>query len=317
MSVRPLKIGTGALAGAAAGALVGLADGIRAALLVGTGARVAATTALLAAGIDALLGLGAGAAIELAARAAIWGGRRARRGGRAWWCGRCSGWRRRRRPRASWSRPRAVTTDFSPPGWSRWPRPGRRWRASCSRRRWRACWRRGARARRSRGWPRPALALLAPLVAGLLCSALFFPVAQTRLLAGTLLVRQAVWAAVPALLLPAAIAAAARIRLPISWPRAGLAGRRGLRRRRDHRAGADLERQPSLRAVDRDHGGVGDRDRRRGGGVDVSRPAAGDAARRRGDRAGRVGGRGGGRRRRVALRARPQDRAARAPRSWA
>ena len=70
--------------------------------------------------------------------------------------------------------------------------------------------------------PRPAAALLAPLVAGLLCSALFFPVAQTRLLAGTLLVRQAVWAAVPALLLPAAIAATARIRLPISWLRAGL-----------------------------------------------------------------------------------------------
>jgi arylsulfatase A-like enzyme len=73
--------------------------------------------------------------------------------------------------------------------------------------------------------PRPAAALLAPLVAALLCSALFFPVAETRLLAGAMLVRQALWAAVPALLLPAAIAATARIPLPIGWRRAGaLAG---------------------------------------------------------------------------------------------
>ena len=222
MNDRPLKIGTGALAGAAAGALVGLADGIRAALLVGTGVRVAVTTALLAAGIDALLGLGAGAAIEVGARAAAWG-----RSARAPWWARVVAWAVFGLAAAAAAAAVVVATAgrhnrFLAAGLVTLAAAGTAVagvvfapmvaRLLAARR---------ARVQEPRR-PLPAAALLAPLVAGLLCSALFFPVAQTRLLAGTLLVRQAVWAAVPALLLPGAIAAAARIRLPIGWPRAGL-----------------------------------------------------------------------------------------------
>jgi arylsulfatase A-like enzyme len=222
MNDRPLKIGTGALAGAAAGALVGLADGIRAALLVGAGWRVTATTALLAAGIDALLGLGAGAAIEVGARAAAWG-----RSARAPWWARVVVWALFGVAAAAAAAGVVVATAgrnnrFLAAGLVTLAAAGTAVAGAV----FAPMLARLLAARRARVQeprrPLPAAALLAPLVAGLLCSALFFPVAQTRLLAGTLLVRQAVWAAVPALLLPGAIAAAARIRLPIGWPRAAL-----------------------------------------------------------------------------------------------
>jgi arylsulfatase A-like enzyme len=74
---RRLTIGTGALAGAVAGFVVGLADGFRAARLHGSGAGATVATAALTAAVDALAGFAAGAALELAARLGRWG-RRAR-----------------------------------------------------------------------------------------------------------------------------------------------------------------------------------------------------------------------------------------------
>jgi arylsulfatase A-like enzyme len=219
---RPLKIGAGALAGAAAGALVGLADGIRAALLVGAGLRVVASTGLLAAGVDALLGLGAGAGIEVALRAAAWG-----RAARAPWWARVVAWALSGLAAAAAAAGVVVATAgrhnrFLAAGLVALAAAGAAiaglvFAPSLAR-----LLAAGRASPEAHNRPRPAAALLAPLVAGLLCSALFFPVVQTRLLAGAMLVRQALWAAVPALLLPAAMAAAARIRLPIGWRRASL-----------------------------------------------------------------------------------------------
>jgi arylsulfatase A-like enzyme len=227
MSERParqvrLTLGAGALAGGIAGAVVGLADGIRAALLVGAGGRVTLATALLTAAADAALGVGAGAAAELVARAAVWG-------------------RRARAPR--WARAAAfalagggaagaaagavVTTALRH---NRFLAAGLAALAALAAAlggvmlvpavaRLLA----GDRARRQDlPRPGPAAILLAPFVATLLCAAIFLPLSQTRLLAGTVLAQHALAAALPSALLPWAIARLAAIRLRVPWRRAFL-----------------------------------------------------------------------------------------------
>src|SRR6185436_19140631 len=76
-------------------------------------------------------------------------------------------------------------------------------------------------ARRSRPEPLPppgpAALLLAPLAVAVLGAAIFFPLAQTRLLVGPALTNRMFAAAAPAVLLPLAIAMLAELRLPIGW----------------------------------------------------------------------------------------------------
>ncbi|HMF43949.1 MAG TPA: sulfatase-like hydrolase/transferase [Polyangia bacterium] len=221
MADRPrLTTGAGALTGGIAGALVGIADGIRAAALVGTGVRVALATAVLVGAIDAMLGVGAGAAVELVARAAVWG-------------------RRARAPR--WARALAFVIAG---GAAAGAAAGAVYATALRNNRFLAAGvtvlaalaaslggvvlapvvARLLAGRRARPEPmpppRPAAILLAPVAAAILAAAIFFPLAGTRLLRGSALEGWMRFAAAVAALLPAALAAAAAIRLPLRWRQA-------------------------------------------------------------------------------------------------
>jgi choline-sulfatase len=219
MDERPprLTIGAGALAGGLAGAFVGFADGIRAALLVGAGVRVTLATAVLAAAIDAALGVGGGAAAELVTRAAAWGRRAS---GPAW--ARAVAFLLAGSAAAGAAAGVVVTTALRN---NRFLAAGLTTLAALV-----------AAAggvvlvplvarllagRRARPVPSasasPAAILLAPLAAALLGAAIFIPLSRTRPLAGAELTRQALSAAVPAALLPWAMARLAARRSPIRW----------------------------------------------------------------------------------------------------
>jgi len=216
----PLTIGVGALAGGVAGALVGFADGLRAALLVGTGARTTLATAVLAASVDAVLGVGAGAAVELVARAVAWG-RQARAPG---WAravafvlagGAAAGaaasavmmtaQRHNRFLAAGLTALAALAAALG--GVVLAPALARLLAAGRSR-------------PEPMPPPGPAAVLLSPLAVAVLGAAIFFPLAQTRLLVGPELTNRVFGAAAPAVLLPLAIAMLAELRLPIGWRRA-------------------------------------------------------------------------------------------------
>src|SRR5262245_25366293 len=218
MNDRPrLTTGAGALAGGIAGAVVGFADGLRAALLTGTGAGVALQTALLAASVDAVLGVAAGATAELVARAALWGrGARPPRwarvvalvlaglaaAGAAAGTVMTTALRNNRFLAAGLTALAALAAALG--GVVLWPVVARL-----------------LAPRRSRPEPLPApgpaAILLAPLAAALLCAWILFPLAATRPLAGPELHSRMVMAAVVAALLPAALVAAAKVRLPVEW----------------------------------------------------------------------------------------------------
>ena len=212
-----LTIGVGALAGGAAGALVGFADGLRAALLVGTGVRTTLATAVLAASVDAVLGVGAGAAVELVGRAAVWGR----------WV-RAPGWARAVAFVVAGGAAAGAATSavmMTAQRHNRFLAAGLTTLATL------AATLGGvvlapALARllavgRSRPEPLPppgpAVVLLSPLAVAVLGAVIFFPLAQTRLLAGPELTNRMFAAAAPAVLLPLAIAMLAEVRLPVGW----------------------------------------------------------------------------------------------------
>jgi len=223
MGERPLQrltIGAGALAGGLAGAFVGLVDGLRAALLVGAGAGTTLATAALVAAVDTVLGVGVGAAVELLARAVAWG--------------------RTVRP-PGWAR--AVTYLVAGLGAAAAAAAVVAATAQRNNRFLAAglttlaamgvaiggvviapAVARLLAAGRSRPQPLPppgpAAALLSPLAAAVLGAAIFVPLSQTRWLNGRELTFRMYAAAVPALLLPLAIAMLAEVRLPIRWRRA-------------------------------------------------------------------------------------------------
>jgi arylsulfatase A-like enzyme len=224
-SKRRLPLGAGASAAGLAGLVVGLVDGARAAHAAGAGLKVGALAALLAAGVDGLLGLLAGLGVELAARAAIWG-RRARaplaaRAAALLLAGAAAGaaaagtvgataLRHNRFLAAGLTALAALGVGLLgvalAPALARLAAAGRARPASPSEAR-----------------PTPAAALLAPLVAVAVAACIFVPLARARMPVGqTALVRAALWAALPALVLPWALARVARLRLPVSWLTAGL-----------------------------------------------------------------------------------------------
>ena len=212
-----LTIGTGALAGGLAGALVGFGDGIRAALLVGTGLRLALATAALAASVDAVLGVGVGAAVELVGRIAVWG-RRAR----------APGWARVVAfllAGGAAAAAAAAAVAMTAQRHNRFLAAGLTALAALAAAIGGVVLAPAAARVLAAGQarpepmpaPGPAAILLSPLAVAVLGAVIFFPLAQTRWLAGAALTHHTFMAAAPALLLPLALAMLAELRLPIRW----------------------------------------------------------------------------------------------------
>jgi arylsulfatase A-like enzyme len=220
---RSLPRGAGALAGGLAGLVVGLGDGLRAAHTVGAGAAVTLGVAALTAATDGLVGLAAGGAAELVARLALWG-RRARApvaarvaafalaGAAAGGAGAgtvvATALRHNRFLAGGLTALAAVGAALGgvalAPAVARLVAAGRARPLPAAR-------------------PTAAAALLAPLLAVAVAAAIFYPLAATRMPVGQpALVRAALWAALPALVLPWGLARLATVRLPVSWVGAGL-----------------------------------------------------------------------------------------------
>jgi arylsulfatase A-like enzyme len=224
MDERParLTIGAGALAAGVAGAFVGFVDGARAAVLAGAGLGTLLATAGLVASIDAVLAGGAGAAAELVVRAAVWG-RRARAprwaqaaalllagvgaAGAACATVVATAQRNNRFLAAGLTTLAALAVSVAgvvlAPAAARLL-AGRRARPAAATR------------------PGPATILLAPLAAAATGAAIFWPISQTRLLAGPALAASIRLTVAVAVIVPAALAGAAAVRLPIRWRPAAL-----------------------------------------------------------------------------------------------
>ncbi|HEX4405107.1 MAG TPA: sulfatase-like hydrolase/transferase [Polyangia bacterium] len=217
-------VASGALLGALAGALVGTVDGMRAAIVFGVDGRSAAAVVALSVAVDALAGFAVGAVVELLARLALWG-------------------RRVRAPLA------ARGFAFVVAGAGAMAATGAVIAAVVSRHNRflaaglaalaalaaallgallapalaRLVSRR--RAEQEVGAPSPALLLLAPLAAAVLCAAIFLQLWRVRVFPwGPALPRFIARVAAPAFLLPWALARVAAVRVPLRWRWAGVVG---------------------------------------------------------------------------------------------
>jgi arylsulfatase A-like enzyme len=203
--------------------LVGFGDGLRAAHAVGAGTRVALGAALLTAATDGVIGVAAGGALELGARLARWGRRvRAPLGARAVafaLAGAGAGaaaaatvaataLRHNRFLAGGLAALAALAAGLAglalAPAAARLLAAGRARPAPASR-------------------LTPAAALMAPLFAAAVAAAIFVPLARGRMPVGpAALVRDALAAGLPALVLPWGLARLSTLRLPVSWLSAGL-----------------------------------------------------------------------------------------------
>jgi arylsulfatase A-like enzyme len=211
-------IATGALAGALAGLAVGLVDGTRAAWLYGAGLRGGVATALLAAAVDGLAGLAGGAAAELGVRLGVWGWRAT-----APRLARALAFAAAGLLAAGAAAAVVVTTAdrnnrFLAAGLAALAGVavgalGALLAPALARA---LAWRRAAR--RPGAGPAPGVLFVAPAVAAALGVAIFLTLHRTRApLRGALLTRHALEAAIPACVIPWAIARAARLRLGLRW----------------------------------------------------------------------------------------------------
>jgi hypothetical protein len=225
MRVRtPLPVGAGALAGALGGALVGLVDGTRAALIFGIAGTAIVAAVALSVAVDALFGWVAGAVIEAVTRAALWGRQaRAPLPARVFAFGvagllavaaaastiEATLVRHNRFLAAGLAALAAVAAAV--PGALLAPAVARLVSAR--------------RAEREARWPGPALLLVAPVVAAAGGAVVFLALYRSPIPLGRIeLARFVLRVSAPALLLPAALAGAAALRLRLPWRLAGPLG---------------------------------------------------------------------------------------------